>query len=113
VGISFAECREAIRRISDAGADAVLILHSFSLFKVRSSQYDGGRLDRIVAGRLRRLCRWLGTRRERYPARTFEELAKAVREGRYEAREAPPFTGGIGRALLRKAVQLWNRPYWT
>jgi hypothetical protein len=112
-GISFPEMREAILRITEAGADACCILHSFSLFKFRNVQYDGGRPDRIVTRRLRRLCRWLAERRDTLPVYTFSDLARSVDEGTYEARSAPPPRLSLGRALVRKAVQGYNRLYWT
>ena len=112
-GISFGETRDAILGITQAGADACLILHSFSLFKVRNQRYDGGWPDRIVTGRFLRLCRWLAERRDAIPTYTFSNLARAVDEERYEAREAPPPRLSLGRALARKAVQAYNRLYWT
>ena len=113
VGISFEECREAIRRICGAGADACLILHSFSLFKVRSVQYDGGRPNCIVIRRLRRLCTWLSENADKYPVWTFTDLAAAVARGEHEAKSAPPPRLSGLRAVVRKAVQVWNSPYWT
>ena len=114
VGISFAECRDAIERICGDGADAVVILHSFSLMKVRNNQYDDGRLNRVVARRLRRLCEWLAARAEQYPARTFEQLAAAIEAGQYQAKAVPPCRfGHVVRPYVRKAVQLYNSPHWT
>jgi hypothetical protein len=113
VGISFEECREAIRRICGGGADAVLILHSFSLMKVRNLSYDGGRPNRIVTRRLRRLCEWLAENADEYPVRTFAQLAEAVAAGTYEPHAAPPPVVFGPRAIVRKAIQLYNRPYWT
>lgn len=114
VGISFGECRDTIRAVCGAGADAVLILHSFSLFKWRNSQYDGGRINRIVTGRFRRLCRWLADHKAGYPCQTFLDLNSALLAGSYRAREVPPCRfGRPGRAYLRKAVQAWNNLYWT
>ncbi|MBN1588451.1 MAG: polysaccharide deacetylase family protein [Pirellulales bacterium] len=112
MGISFKECRDAVRLICGAGADAVLILHSFSLFKVRTIQYDGGRLNRIVTRRLDRFCEWLATARE-FPTRTFAELAEAVADGSYEPCHRPPCLVKHPRAIVRKAVQAWNNLYWT
>jgi len=113
VGISFEECRDAVTRICSAGADAVVILHSFSLFKVRNLPYDGGRPDRIVARRFRRLCEWLAGAADRWPTYTFVQLAEAIADNRYEAKAvAPPRLGG-GRALVRKAVQAVNNLYWV
>jgi len=114
MGTSFEECRDAIRLIRGAGADAVVILHSFSLFKVRNYQYDGGRLNRIVARRFRRLCRWLADNPADFPAHTFAQLAAAVEAGRYEAKAVPPCRlGNFPRAYVRRAVQLYNCAYWT
>lgn len=114
VGVSFAECRDAIRAICGAGADAVLILHSFSLFKVRDVQYNRGRLDRIITQRFRRICAWLAGDAEEHPTLTFRELAEAVEAGQYEARAVPPCRlDRPVRAVVRKGVQAWNNLYWT
>ena len=117
MGISFQECRDAIQRICGQGADAVLILHSFSLFKVRNLQYHRGRPNRVVASRLRRLCQWLRDNSVAYPTRTFAELARTIATSQYQANAAPPckLTGprAILRALTRKAVQAGNRFYWA
>lgn len=112
VGISFEECRDAIRLICGAGADAVLILHSFSLFKVRNVQYEGGRPNRIVTRRFRRMCEWLVETRE-VPVYTFAQLAAAVAEKSYQAHSVPPCCMTHPRALVRKAVQAWNNQYLT
>lgn len=113
VGISFEECRDAIQQITGAGADAVLILHSFSLFKVRNVQYDGGRLNRIVARRFRRLCRWLGERKNDLPVRTFGDLAGQVARGCYHPHAVSPCRlRRPVRAAVRKAVQAVNNCYW-
>jgi len=111
MGISFEECRDAIRLIHAAGAEAVLILHCFSLFKVRNVQYDGGRANRIVARRFRRLCEWLAV--ERLPVRTISDVASAIADKTYQARHVPPCRLAHPRAIVRKAVQAWNNLYWT
>jgi hypothetical protein len=111
MGVSFEECRDAVRKILRSGADAVMILHSFSLFKVRNVQYDGGKADRIVSRRFRRFCEWLS--KERLPVYTFSELARAVADSGYQARCAPPCRLTHPRGLVRKVVQVWNRSYWT
>jgi hypothetical protein len=114
MGTSFEECRDAIRMICGAGADAVTILHSFSLVKVRNYQYDGGRLNRVVARRFRRLCAWLAENAAEFPSYTFAQLAAAVEAGRYEPRAVPPCRlGNALRSYVRRAVQLYNRAYWT
>lgn len=111
-GIGYEECRDAVQRICGAGADAVVILHSFSLFKVRNVQYDGGRPNRIVVRRFRRFCEWLA-RRPDLPAYSFAQLAAAVRAGQYTAACVPPCKLNHPRTLVRKAVQVWNNAYWT
>ena len=114
VGSSFAECRDAIRAICGAGADAVLILHSFSLLKWRNVRYDGGRLNRIVASRFRQTCRWLAQHASDCPTRTFRDVAAALDSGTYDARSvAPCKLGNPVRSYSRKAVQVWNGFYWT
>jgi len=114
VGISFEECRDAIQQIHAADADAVMILHSFSLFKVRDVQYNGGRLNRIVARRFRKLCRWLAENADEYPTYTFAQLADAIDAGQYEANAVPPCKlNHPFRALTRKAVQAVNNLYWV
>ena len=112
VGISFEECRNAIRKICKAGADAVVILHSFSLFKVRNVQYDRGRPNRIVIRRFNRLCKWLKEHKEEYPTYTFSDLAAAIAEGAYTAKTVAPCRLSGSRAILRKAVQVVNNWYW-
>jgi peptidoglycan/xylan/chitin deacetylase (PgdA/CDA1 family) len=111
MGVCFQECRDAVRLIHEAGADAVTILHSFSLFKVRNVQYDDGRPNRIVARRFERLCKWLAA--ERLPVRTFSEVAAAVADKTYRAACVPPCRLAHPRALMRKAVQAWNNLHWT
>ncbi len=113
VAVGFDEMRAALERIVDSGVDACVILHSFSLMKVRNVQYDGGRPNRVVIRRFRKLCRWLAARRATVPVYTFSDLARALGQGGYAARSSPPPRLSLGRALLRKAVQAYNRPYWT
>ncbi|WP_182870603.1 polysaccharide deacetylase family protein [Stieleria mannarensis] len=114
VGISFAECRDTIQSVCDAGADAVLILHSFSLFKWKNVQYDGGRLNRIVTSRFRRTCRWLAEHASEYPCQTFLDVSRAVDAGTYQARAVPPCRLNRPlRSYARKAAQVWNNLYWT
>ncbi len=114
MGISFEECRDAIIEICSAGADAVMILHSFSLMKVKNLQYDGGRLNRIVARRFRRFCKWLSDNRTVYPTRTFRQLAEGVDAGGYQAKAVPPCKlNDPVRAVVRKVVQAVNSLYWV
>ena len=113
MGISFQECRDAVQLICDAGADTVVILHSFSLFKVRNKQYEHGKLNTVVARRFERFCKWLAMHRSTYPARTFTELGKIVQDGKYQAKAVEPCTIRRPlRAMLRKAVQGLNNFYW-
>lgn len=113
MGASFGECRDAVRMICDAGADAVVILHSFSLFKVRDVQYRGGRLNRVVTRRFERFCGWLEANRERYPARTFLGLSGLIREQGYTPESVSPCKiHNPLRAVIRKGVQGVNSFYW-
>lgn len=113
VGISAGEMIEAIEKIAAVGAETVLILHSFSLMKVRDLQYNRGRLNRIVAGRLRKVCRWLSGRSD-LEVRTFAGLSDLVASGDFTARAVTPCRlGRPVRALARKALQGWNNLYWS
>ncbi|MEJ2199934.1 MAG: polysaccharide deacetylase [Desulfuromonadaceae bacterium] len=113
MGSSFEECRDAVRMICDAGGDAVVILHSFSLFKVRDKQYHGGKLNRVVTRRFERFCQWLDDNRRQYPPRTFAELGRLVKEDAYQPKTvAPCLINKPLRALVRKIVQGLNNNYW-
>ena len=114
MGSSFEECRDAVKMICDAGGDAVLILHSFSLFKVRDKQYHDGKLNRIVTRRFEKFCDWLDDQRAFYPPRTFSDLARLVKEENYQPKAvAPCLVNRPLRALVRKAVQGVNNFYWV
>ena len=113
MGSSFAECRDAVQMICDAGADAVAILHSFSLFKVRDKQYNDGKLNRVVIRRFEKFCRWLNDNRRHYPPRTFFELGHLVQKEGYQPKAVGPCTVKHPlRALVRKGVQGLNNFYW-
>ena len=102
-----------MKMICDAGADAVLILHSFSLFKVRDKQYNDGKLNKVVMRRFEKFCQWLNDNRENYPPRTFSDLGRLVKEEGYQPEAVPPCTINKPlRALTRKFVQGLNNFYW-
>lgn len=113
MGSSFEECRDAVQMICDAGGDAVVILHSFSLFKVLDKQYSGGKLNRVVTRRFEKFCQWLDDNRTAYPPRTFSELGHMVKEEGYQPGRVEPCTiNRPVRAIVRKAVQGLNNFYW-
>ena len=113
MGSSFAECRDAVKMICDAGADAVIILHSFSLFKVRNKQYHGGKLNRVVTRRFEKFCQWLNDNSKIYPPRTFSDLGRLVREEGYLPKAVVPcIVNKPLRALTRKFIQGLNNFYW-
>jgi len=113
MGSSFEECRDAVQMICDAGGDAVVILHSFSLFKVRDKQYNGGKLNRVVTRRFERFCEWLDNKRRQYPPRTFAELGRLVKDEGYQPKAVMPcLINKPVRALTRKVVQGLNNSYW-
>ena len=113
MGASFEECRDAVKMICDAGGDAVLILHSFSLFKRKDIRYNGGKPDRIVIRRFKKFCQWLDKNRQTYPSRTFSDLGEMVRENGYRPKSVPPCKiEKPVRASIRKIVQGLNNFYW-
>lgn len=111
MGISYQECRKATELICAAGAHVVMILHSFSLFKVRNQQFEGGRLNRINTQRFRNYCNWLAARG--LPVYTFGDAARAIADGTFQACHVPPCKLRHPRALVRRAIQGWNNLYWT
>ncbi len=112
MGSSFEECRDAVKMICDAGADAVVILHSFSLFKVKDKQYNGGRPNRVVIRRFEKFCEWLGREQHVYPARTFARLGQMVKnEGYCPVSVDPCLINRPVRALTRKVIQGLNNFY--
>jgi len=114
VGVCFGELRDVIEQTTSEGAEAVAVLHSFSLFKVRNVQYDDGRPGRIVTRRFRKLCQWLGRSSQRLSARTFRQLAEQIDHGQYTAVEvAPCHIRRPLRAAVRKAAQVVNRIHWV
>ena len=116
VGVSFAECRQAVEQICAAGAEAVLILHSFSLFKVRNSRYDAGTPNRVVIRRLRALCRWLSARGNALPIGTCAGLADCIDRGAHTEMAVAPCAltrpADACGAIVRKAVQAANAVRW-
>ena len=113
MGTSFEECRDATKLICDAGADAVAILHSFSLFKIKDIQYNGGKLNWVVKRRFEKFCQWLNANRTAYPARTFSELGQLIQENGYQPEAIKPCTLNCHlRRLIRKSVQVMNNFYW-
>lgn len=113
MGICFEECQALIRHLARAGIDAVLILHSFSFFKVKNKQYDGGRPNHIIIRRFERLCRWLASADVPLQVTTFTDLHRRLGEGNYQPKTAPPPTLSGVRAVIRKGVQAYNNIYWT
>jgi peptidoglycan/xylan/chitin deacetylase (PgdA/CDA1 family) len=112
MGSSFGECRDAAKMICDAGGDAIPILHSFSLFKVRDVQCNGGKPNRVVIRRFEKFCHWLDANRHKYPPRTFAEYANLIQSG-YQPKAVPPcMVNRPLRAITRKIVQGLNNFYW-
>lgn len=113
MGTSFNECKYIIKKICEAGADAVLILHSFSLFKVKDVQYNGGRPNRVVISRFKRLCKWLAENNTKYPIRTFSELAEMIQKKGYRPKRVKPCSYPNPLVTVtRKFIQGLNRFYW-
>jgi len=112
MGISFEEARDAVKKICKSGADAVLILHSFSLFKVKDKQYSKARLNRVVKKRFEKFCAWLDKNREDYPPRTFEEICSLIEKKEYSPQKTDPVKiKNPIRAGLGKSVQFANNFY--
>jgi len=112
MGISFEECRDAVSEVCSSGADAVVILHSFSLFKVKDKQYSRGKLNKIAVKRFEKFCRWLDNNREKFPVRTFAEFGDLVKYQGYKPQSVDPcLINNPARAFVRKSVQFANNFY--
>ncbi len=108
MGISFEECRDAIRLICGAGADAVMILHSFSLFKVRNVQYDGGKTEPDRCPPVSPVLRVAGGGAT--AGLHFQRVGQQPSPTRHtRPGTCRPAGSSHPRALVRKAVQAWNR----
>jgi hypothetical protein len=107
--VSSWEIRHVLEQADRLGLGTVtLILHSFSLLKRRDPQYRNIRPDRVVIGRLRNLCRFLASRRERFRVLTFDDALDLP-----ESKQEPQLPDmGVVIPAIRKLVQGINRAYW-
>jgi hypothetical protein len=107
--VSCWEMRHVLEQANRLGLGTVtLILHSFSLLKIRDLQYRNIRPDWVVISRLRNLCRFLASRREQFRVVTFDDALDLV-DSKQEAQL--PDMGAVMPAV-RKVVQGINRAYW-
>jgi peptidoglycan/xylan/chitin deacetylase (PgdA/CDA1 family) len=109
-GVSFPEIRRVLEQAERTGPGTVtMVLHSFSLLKRADVQFRRMKPDRLVIRRFQRLCRFLGSERDRFPVRTFAD----AREPRTEAPAAPLPAMGTLLPAWRRLVQGVNRFYWA
>jgi len=87
----------------------VLVLHSFSLLKSRSNQFDAYRPDHIVIQRLRRLCAALFELRDEIEVGVLGE--EDLGSIRLDQSQLVPSLGLL-QASIRKAIQGANRFPW-
>ena len=108
--VSVNEILDTIRARRKAGTlHTVLVLHSFSLLKSRSNEFDAYRPDRIVIQRLRRLCARLSELRDEIEVGVLgEEDLDSVRLD--QSHLVPSL--GLLQASMRKALQGVNRFPW-
>jgi hypothetical protein len=107
--VSSWEMRHVLEQAGRLGLGTVtLILHSFSLLKIRDLQYRKIRPDWIVISRLRNLCRFLASRREQFRVVTFDDALDLA-----ESKPEPPLPNmGTVIPAVRRVVQGINRAYW-
>jgi hypothetical protein len=106
--VSFLEIRKVLEQAERLGMGTVtLIMHCFSFFKAADPQLTRLRPDRLVIGRLRRLCAFLAEHRTRFRVRTFSDEP--------EPRTDPPGIGVPRMGTLlpagRRLLQGLNRSY--
>ena len=91
----------------------VMVFHSFSAVKARDETYAGMRPNWIVIQRLQKLFRYIAENPDKF---SFDTLGNAARHTELlkdasKGLIVPEL--GVRNAIKRKAVQLFNRAYWT
>ncbi|MCI4662719.1 MAG: hypothetical protein MRY63_12975 [Neomegalonema sp.] len=73
---NFSETRALILEAEKAGLDELILLtHPFEFVKFDGNQYENARTNRVIQRRFERLCAWLDAERERFPVRSFAQMA--------------------------------------
>jgi hypothetical protein len=112
--LSFAEVRTMLEAAWGAGQEHfVMVFHSFSAVKARDETYAGMRPNWIVIQRLQKLFRYIAENPDKF---SFDTLGNAARHTELlkdasKGLIVPEL--GVRNAIKRKAVQLFNRAYWT
>ncbi|WP_299616380.1 hypothetical protein [Pelagibius sp.] len=81
----------------------VIVTHPFEYLKKRDFRFRGLKANRLVQGRLERLCAFLAANDDRFDVVSLEEAAQDT-----EAENAPPLKGHALRAALRAAANVVN-----
>ncbi len=81
----------------------VIVTHPFEYLKKKDFRYRGLKANRLVQGRLERLCSFLATNDDKFAVVSLEE---AARETKPES--VPPLRGHALRATLRAAANFAN-----
>lgn len=81
----------------------VIVTHPFEYLKKKDFRYRGLKANRLVQGRLERLCDFLAANGDRFAVLTLEEAARQT-----EPEDAPPLRGHALRAALRATANVIN-----
>jgi hypothetical protein len=112
--LSFAEIRVMLDVAYSFGQrHFVIVFHSFSGVKPKDETYVDMRPNQIVIRRLRKMFQYLAENSDKFSVSTMG--AVTANPDSLECGPSNPAIAELGLAIsaIRKAVQLWNTPYWT
>jgi hypothetical protein len=121
-GFKFADCTALsfpeIRTMLDAAASSgqqhfVIVFHSFGAVKPKDETYAEMRSNRIVIRRLKKMFRYLAENRDKFCVETMGTVSGNLQTLERGVPQPVVAELGLARSAVRKAVQLWNTPYWT
>ena len=81
----------------------VIVTHPFEYLKKKDFRYRGLKANRLVQGRLEKLCSFLAENDDKFAVVSLEEAARET-----EPESAPPLRGHALRATLRAAANFAN-----
>lgn len=112
--ISFAEIQQMLEAgVSSGLKHFVIVFHSFSAVKPRDETFAVMRPDRIVIRRLEKMLRYLAENTDKFRVQTMGAAADRLEPTQACSSEAIVTNLGLAKSAVRKAVQLFNRPYWV
>jgi hypothetical protein len=91
----------------------VIVFHSFSAVKPKDETFAAMRPDRIVIRRLEKMLRYLANNTDKFRVRTLGSIVERLKPTEACSPETYVAHLGFAKSAVRKATQLFNRPYWV